>query len=343
MKERKPEFFGWEITSRCNLSCPHCFSPPDRSDKSELTVDECMRIIDSVGACGAELIGWTGGEPLLFDGLERLIAYALSGYKIKSGITTNGILLDEKRLARLMEAGVHTVQISLDGSNAERNHRIRLTNDEDFARIMQAIRLCVKHDVKINMAMLLGADNLDDAPEMIKLAKNEGVRVLRFCGFTPVGRAASKSIKKKYIMNYDHLLQLNDFIEKARHEEDLTVMFDPGFGPIPPDYEFHECVAGIETVYLKANGNVYPCTALLYDEFIVGNIRERSFADIWDDPAMTTMAQFPRDEVEGACRSCDNFSECRGACRPTAFAHTGNFLGSFPACLYRAEKRQPTV
>jgi len=335
--KKGPRVMGWEITSQCNLKCPHCFSAAATRPRDEMKTDECKRVIDSLSRIGAEMIGWTGGEPLLRDDLEELIAYARTA-GIKSSITTNAVLLDEKRAESLKAAGNHSIQISLDGSTPERNHRMRLATEEEFHKIIEAIRICKRLNIRLYLATLIGRENLDDGPDMIELARREGIEAIRFCGYTPVGRGQRRDIRERLLFD-EHMADLHQFVEAAATDESIIAMFDPGFGPTPPGYQFHRCIAGKETFYLKGNGDVYPCTALLHRRFVVDNVRRRPLEDIWNDPAIEEMAEFPRDQITGPCRDCDNFANCRGACRGAAFFHTGDLYASFPACLYQAACR----
>lgn len=334
MDKRKPRLVGWEVTSQCNLHCPHCYSPPSHNGDSELTFAESVRLIDSLAERGTEIIGWTGGEPLLNDRLEDLVGYAFNHCGIKSSVTTNGVLLDETRARRLKQAGLYSIQISLDGTDAQGSYRIRRTSNDEFERIIAAIDICQTLGMRLNLAMLLGEENFDEGHRMIEFARSRGIRAIRFCGFTPAGRARNKTISQRFLVR-NRAAELKEFIEHSNDDGSPLVMFDPGFGPLPPHYCYHECVAGIETMYIKANGDVFPCTALLFDECRIGNLRNRSLDDIWNSDAMTRMANFPRKNIVGRCRTCDMFERCRGACRGITFAHTGSFDASFPCCLYQ--------
>jgi AdoMet-dependent heme synthase len=332
---RAPEIIGWEITSQCNLSCAHCFTAASRRPHDELTTDECRRIVDSLANLGVMMIGWTGGEPLLRDDLEDITEYAWNK-GLRSNVTTNGVLLNLERAQRLIGAGCHTIQISLDGSNPERNNRIRGTSDEEFAQIVQAIRISKRLGARVVMATLLGMENLDDAREMIELGKREEVDTIRFCGFTPTGRGKHGAVIERLLFS-EVPVELLDFVHEAQNDHTINISFDVGFGPVPPDFGFHECIAGVETFYLKANGDVYPCTALSHKQFLVGNVRTRPLEEIWGSPEMHMMADFPRDQIQEPCRTCDNFVGCHGACRGSALAHTSDVRAAFPLCLYRAE------
>lgn len=324
---------GWEITHQCNLTCPHCFSAASKRPHNELTTAEGHDLIAAMARIGVRTIGWTGGEPLLRPDLEELTACAVAA-GIGCRITTNGILLDRQRAASLKACGIQGIQVSLDGSTPERNHRIRRATHEDFHKIIVGIRACREMGIPITLAMLIGRENLDDAYDMVKLVKRESIAELRFCGYTPAGRGKWESVRERLSFT-TRLAELAEFIEIVATDGTLRYYFDPGFGPIPPTYEFHTCVAGVETFYLKSNGDVFPCTSLLDKRFLIGNVRTRPLEEIWNDPAMPAMSRAQEGPFEGPCGSCDNIDRCRGACRGAVFAHTGNLRGSFPVCMYQ--------
>ncbi len=336
----KPEMMGWEITRRCNLACPHCYTAATRKALNDLTTAECFGVVDSISKLGVQMIGWTGGEPLLREDLEEIVHYA-HGKKIKQSITSNGILFDEARAKSLKKAGVTGMQISIDGTSAELNRRMRRASDEEFEKAMEAVRISVRLRFKTTMAMVIGQENLDDAPNYVRMARKLRVNVIRFCGFVPQGRG--KSQKERLLFN-NRLGELKAFVSQFAGTERPMVAFDPGFGPLPPDYYFHECTAGKLIFYLSCIGDVYPCTGLVSQEFLVGNVRERSLEDIWNDPKMTEMADFPREKIHGHCSECRYFDRCHGACRGSAFAHTGDLYGSFPVCMKQVRiKKNPSL
>jgi len=178
--ERKPEFVGWEITKRCNLRCPHCYSSSTASFGHQLSSSECLEVIDSLINLGTRIISWTGGEPLLREDLEALVSYAKNKGGIVSGFTTNALLLNQNRAKALKEAGIEHLQISLDGSTPERNSRMRHTTEDDFWKIIDAVRICKRLDIKMDLAMLLGEENFYDAADFLNLAQDEGVDSVRF-------------------------------------------------------------------------------------------------------------------------------------------------------------------
>ncbi|MFZ1684989.1 MAG: radical SAM protein [Candidatus Zixiibacteriota bacterium] len=335
MRSEQPEMVGWEITRQCNLTCPHCYTAATRRPMPDLSTPECKAIIDDLATMGTRSIGWTGGEPLLRADLEEIVAYGKAKGNFRQGVTTNGVLLDESRARSLKAAGITYIQISLDGSNPEQNMIMRRMTEDEFNKIIEAVRICKRLELTLDLAMLLGRDTIDDAWEFIKLARREGVSHIRYCGFVPWGRGKQKDVVERLLFREDRD-KLRQFVLDAADIKDPIQMFDPAFGPLPPNYEFHDCIAGKQMLYISSTGEVYPCTSLLDKQFCVGNLHHRSIRELWNDPKMTEMSEFPFENIHGTCRSCETFPVCHGGCRGITYAHTRDLLASFPMCLKQA-------
>ncbi len=332
--QRRPDIVGIEITRACNLTCSHCYTAAGRRPAKELSTDELRNLIDQLCELGpARAIGWTGGEPLLRHDLVELMDYAYRKGKIRSGVTTNGLLLDGDLAKRFRDAGAYAIQISIDGSNAENFARMRNAEKTDFATILNAMDGVKKAGLQLHLAMLLGKETLDDARDFLKLAVEHEADGVRFCGFVPAGRGHRDSVRERFEFG-EQLGELHQFIAEAAVLEKPMVMFDPAFGPLPPDYQFHECVAGVQTMYVASTGAVYPCTSLISPRFEVGNIRNRTLTEIWNHPKMTEVANFDCSTIHGKCSDCDHISNCHGGCRGIAYTNNLDVCSSIPNCLY---------
>jgi len=328
----KYNLIGWGITERCNLTCPHCFSSAKKTADDEFTTDECRVVIDALARVGVGTIGWTGGEPLLRKDLEELMRHAAS-YGIASSITTNGIPLTRRRAKSLSAAGVKTIQISLDGSTPEKNRNIREARLKDFDLVINGVKYCLELEITVNLAMIVCRATLDDVKDYVAMARELGTESVRFCGFVPHGYGNEDAMRKKMAFG-DRLGDLAALVDELEQMDSPRLRLDPGFGPLPPSYQFHHCIAGVGTFYICSDGSVYPCTGLISDRFKVGNVRERPLEEILKDPSMMEMANYDHSRIHGPCRKCQYFRVCRGACRGAVFAHTGDLDASFPACLF---------
>ena len=116
----KPLWLVLELTYRCPLKCPWCSNPVDyaRDGEAELSTAEWKRVLREGRELGALQLGFTGGEPLLRDDLEELVADASTlGYY--TNLITSGVGLSEERLIALKAAGLNQIQLSLQSSERE--------------------------------------------------------------------------------------------------------------------------------------------------------------------------------------------------------------------------------
>src|SRR5262252_4200180 len=101
-----------ELTYRCPLHCVFCYNPVDFAQHAdELSTDDWLRVLREARGLGAVQCGLSGGEPLLRDDLEVIVAEARRlGYY--TNLLTSGVGLTSERAAALKAAGLDHVQLS---------------------------------------------------------------------------------------------------------------------------------------------------------------------------------------------------------------------------------------
>ncbi|MBI5805463.1 radical SAM protein [candidate division TA06 bacterium] len=330
-----------EATRQCNLNCPHCFTNAGKAVSDELSTKEWHGIIDQIAGFKPKIIGWSGGEPLLRPDFLDIFCYAYQKHGLEASLVSNGLTLTPENLTVLKNNGLLNVQISLDGSTHEVNSMIRGGTDEIFQRILKSFDYCREVGVPTVIGVMPHPSNIDDIPNIIKLAESYGIKYLRFCTFVPFGRGQHEAVKSQYFLSHQDFKR---FLKMTGEYPHLNLMIDPVSGPLPPDFTFNcrnedGCPAGKDILYITANGDVYPCTALWGDGFKVDSLRSRTLKDIYHSPALTKVGSHSKSKIKGACRACDNFSACGGACRGTAYSMTGDLSASLPYCYYREERR----
>ena len=110
-----------ELTYRCPLHCVFCYNPVDFAQQAdELGTDDWLRVLRQGRELGAVQLGLSGGEPLVRDDLEIIVAEARRlGYY--TNLLTSGVGLTEARAASLKAAGLEHVQLSFQDSTREMN------------------------------------------------------------------------------------------------------------------------------------------------------------------------------------------------------------------------------
>jgi MoaA/NifB/PqqE/SkfB family radical SAM enzyme len=100
-------------TRRCNLQCLHCYSRSGPEERDALPFEILAACLTDAEAQGYRVASFSGGEPVLYQDLGRLLQLA-KVLGLRTTVTSNGMLLNERRLAML--AG-HTdvLAIILDG------------------------------------------------------------------------------------------------------------------------------------------------------------------------------------------------------------------------------------
>ncbi len=172
------------LLNYCNLSCFYC-KPATRTCRQTGTADISVltEAIATLHGFGVRKVRFTGGEPTLHKELISLVKTTRSlSEDTYCALTTNGLLLS-KLAGPLAEAGLNSVNISLDTLQPERFRQITGVNGLD--RVLDGIRagIGVIPEVKLNCVMMKGVND-DEATEMVAFADDLGVDI-RFIEYMP--------------------------------------------------------------------------------------------------------------------------------------------------------------
>lgn len=186
---REIDYMRISITDRCNLRCGYCMPEcgvPSVPHDMILRFDEIVRLVKIFCSLGIKNVKITGGEPLVRKGAVSLIKdiKAIGGIE-KVSMTTNGILLSEN-LNALTEAGVDSINISLD--TLDKQKYMELTGFDRLDTVLKAIDECrafPEIKVKIN-AVTLADYNRDEICTLADFAADKGA-TLRFIEMMPIG------------------------------------------------------------------------------------------------------------------------------------------------------------
>lgn len=191
-KGRTIEYLRVSLTDRCNLRCIYCM-PEDGIDKKYhkdiLRFEEVEKIITASASLGIKKVRFTGGEPLILSGIEKLIAHTAAIPGIEDiAITTNGILLEDMA-DDLKESGLNRVNISLDTLKEDKFKKI--TRIGDINKVFKSIEKCLSiglTPVKIN-TVLMKTFNDDEIEDFLELTKKYPIQV-RFIELMPIGEGS---------------------------------------------------------------------------------------------------------------------------------------------------------
>ena len=321
----------WECTLRCNMHCRHCGSDCRvQPEVKDMPAADFLRAVDSLTPHvnpNETFIIITGGEALLRDDLEEVgLELYRRGYPW--GVVTNGYLLDRVRLQSLMESGLHSVTVSLDGPEEQHNWLRR--HEGSFARASEAVSLlAAQHEVLWDVVTCVNPRNIDRLAEFVDLLAGLGVASWRLFSIFPMGRAAGDPDLQLTDLQ---LRRLMDFIEEERHS-DRTMEVSYACEGFLGDYEqrvrdhFFYCRSGVEVASIRCDGAISGCTSVR-SHMDQGSIYTDDLWDVWQN-----RFQLMRDRSwarKGHCADCKMWRYCEGS-----GMHLYNDNGALLPCHYR--------
>jgi len=326
----KPLWLLAEVTYRCPLHCAFCYNPTDyvRHTKNELGTEEWISALRQARAMGALQLGISGGEPLLRDDIEELVAEARKlGYY--SNLITSGVGLTEKRIAEFKRGGLDHIQLSMHDITKEINNFITDTNTFELKKKVAA--MIKGHDYPMVLNVVIHRYNIEHVAEILEMAEAIGADYVELANTQYYGWA---------LINRAQLMPTREQLEKA---EEATNRFRAKVGNrmkiyfVVPDYYAERpkaCMNGWGSVFLivTADGTVLPChSARTLPGLEFPNVRGQPLEWIWNEsPAFN---KYRGDGwMKEPCRSCPEKTKDFGGCRCQAFLLTGEAENADPVC-----------
>jgi len=304
----------WNLIRRCNLTCKHCYSiSADIDFKGELSTDEVYTVMDDLKDYGVPVLILSGGEPLLRPDIFDISQRAKSkGFYV--GLSTNGTLIDESNIDAIAAMNYDYVGISIDGMRETHDQFRRKEGAYDAS--LKGIRLCLDRGIKVGLRFTMTQDNAADFPDMLKLMEDEGVDKFYFSHLNYAGRGNRNRADDAHFNSTRHAMdRLFEtalvYAERGDNKEFVTGNNDAdGVYLLQwvrknyPDSAEHIAKklrqwggnsSGVNIANIDNLGIVHPDT--FWWHYNLGNVRERSFSDIWEDvsdPIMAGLKAKPR-------------------------------------------------
>ncbi len=319
-RRRFPSRVSINITRRCNLRCDHCLSSSGHADTNELTTAELLDLIDQLSCAGKPTLAIGGGEPLTRRDLFTILAHA-QHRGVTISLVTNGTFVNDRVAKRLNDFGLVSITVSLDG--LKQNHeRIRgVGNFDKGIRAITTLRTLVE-TTKLCIRVTVNTLNINECPDLIRLAEQLGVDLIRLTPVLPLGRALEHS---------DLLLSQAEYLRFLADCHAVTTSIKVVLPDDPPNPDTfvpgqigNHC--GREICWITQTGDVFPCI-FFGDKYVAGNIRDTSFLELWH--RCQEMSQYRSNEY---CLNCSILKDCRGGCRCRALSQYGDINAVDPFC-----------
>lgn len=302
----------WECTLRCNLNCLHCGSDCSTDVSApDMPLDDFLQALDAIAKQIPPkklFLIFSGGEPLMRKDLEDC-GKAVTKRGFQWGMVTNGLALTPKRLDSLLDSGIKSISISLDG--LEDSHNTLRNHPKSYILANNAIQLVSKiPDFTFDVITCVSELNLHELHQIKELLISLNVKEWRINTIFPVGRGAENT---ELQLSPKDFTKLMDFIAETRKEKKIHLNYScEGFlgnyeGEVRDSFYF--CRAGINIGSILIDGSISACPNCR-SNFTQGNIYQDDFMTVWN-------SKFEKHRnrqwsKKGVCKNCDEFSNCEG-------------------------------
>jgi len=310
-RERQtPPFMIVFINSICNLTCEHCFYWQNLNQRDDLTFEEFEKLSLELG--DFENLNLSGGEPFIRKDFGEICELFLKNNNVQSiYVPTNGYFTDrtERALRKVLKSKtlkLFVCELSLDGM-PEYHNRFR-GNPQSFEKAMETYKMLERLQaedprLRIHANTVAMSENMEETSQLTEyLYKNcpkmehHNLAIIR-------GDRKNPSLQGPQLERYKELYRHVAKVWADREQTRLGASVEPmlqwaKIKTIESESQFVPCKAGVISGVVYANGDVSVCE----QHFPIGNLREKSFFEIWDSPE----AQKLRAQIKAKACYCTN-------------------------------------
>lgn len=350
-----PFTIAWEVTRACAFACVHCRADAQHTrDPHELTTEEGCRLLDRFEEFGRPIVVFTGGDPMMRRDLFDLIRHA-TGLGLRASLTPTATALPTvERLQQAMAAGVRRIALSLDAPSPAVHDAFRQVPGS-WERTMQILRNAQGVGLSAQINTTVTRHNVHLLPEMVKFVEEVGAVQWSVFFLVPTGRGqvadmiSPEAHERVFHWLYE-LSQRGTFDIKAtaapmyrrvaiERQRQQAAADDTG-GPVAfqgAGFQYadglHRPVKGVNDgrgfLFISHVGEIMPSGFLPVS---AGNVRTADVVDVYRHHPMFKALRDP-GALKGKCGVCDYRVVCGGQ-RGRAYALTGDYLQTDPACVY---------
>ncbi|MFC1701112.1 radical SAM protein [Patescibacteria group bacterium] len=263
-----PLVVTFSMTSRCNFRCKYCYGDYESRKNKEITIDEVLDLVNEMSDMGMRYLQLSGGEPLMFPGIEKVVDLA-NQRGVCLGINTNGSLIPEKLE---VVKKIQTVCVSLDGYE-EVNDSNRGVGS--YRKIMDGIKAAKSIGTRVHIYATMSKNNIHALDWLMEFCKKNNI-------YSEFGFLVNRSLKNdndyqgidldtetfrksqarlvEYKKNGYPILFSKQVLERIQNWPDFSkkMWFDT-----PPSFDYIPCSQGRLMVFIDCDGKVYPCIQMI--------------------------------------------------------------------------------
>lgn len=332
----RPFILFWEVTRACALACRHCRAiAQPRAHPQELTHDEAMELTDRIAKLAPPMVVLTGGDPMMRRDIYDIIERASSqGLRVALSPAATPRLLNTD-FARLHQAGVVSMSLSLDGATQETHDAFRRV-PHTFERTLQAAQMAKEAGIQLQINTTIARSTLPELEAFAELMKQIAPDVWSVFLLVPTGRATQDDLPSAEQLEqlWARLIELRSELPFAiktteGHHYRRALMQAAKQGGAPAPRHMVPTRDGKGVVFISHVGEIQPSGFL---PITAGNVRTDDLATIYRTHPIFTQLRND-DALGGKCGKCEYRRVCGGS-RARAYGMCGDMMAAEPLCHY---------
>ncbi len=331
---REFQVFVKPVGGDCNIRCGYCYYIDKQGLSSgtmtDVVLEKYIAELDAATTDNHVFFAWHGGEPTLaglaffrkvVEVQKKIIG---TKKKIINGIQTNATLLDDE-WCRFFAEHNFLVGVSIDGPGRFHDKLRKTGNGKgSFDRVIKGYNLLKNHGVVTEILTVVSSVNADHPEEVYQFIRSLGAEYITFL---PLVRRSGKNksglTPDTVIPEYFGLFLIsvfNKWVSEDIGKVKIQIIEESLRTSFRQDHTL--CIlkrtcGGVPVV--ERNGDFYCCDHFVDKEHLVGNISERSLAEMIDSPMQLSFGQIKKNTLPQYCLDCEVVDMCNGECPKNRF------------------------
>lgn len=300
----------FELSSRCNERCIHCYIPNGNKDKGfEMPLPKVKSVIHEFAQMGGLGVALSGGEAFLHKDLMEICKFCREE-DLQIAILSNLISLRDEHIPVLKSLNLKLIQVSLYSMDPVVHDHITSVKGS-FQRTKSAIEKLVAADIPVQISCPLMKANKEGYEKVLAYGQSLGVKaqtdfiMMAQADMDTSNLANRLSLEETEKVIRDIIEHDSNYREMCQNVTSVTSRMEQNLELFLKD---RLCGAGYDTCCIATNGDVYPCAG--WQDYVLGNVYKQSLSEIWmnSEKAKTvrniTQADFPQ------CLNCEAIDYC---------------------------------
>lgn len=297
----------FELTSRCNERCIHCYIPNGKKNTGfDMSFENFKYILDQYVDMGGLCVTLSGGEALMNKDILKMLEYCREK-DLQISLLTNLISLKDEQIPVLKEVNLSLIQVSLYSMNPDIHDQITTVHGS-FNKTKAAIEKLFASDIPVQISCPVMKANKDGYDEVMKYAQSMRMKaqtdyIMMAQADLDTSNLANRISLEETEKVIRDIMELDiDYQKETLAQEPLSSISEEQFAEMPL------CGAGLNDLCVTVNGDIYPCAG--WQGFIVGNVFKESLQSIWENSPKLEQIRKIKQKDFPKCQKCEARDYC---------------------------------